>query len=790
MSPGIGSHIGVYAILAPLGKGGMGEVFRARDTRLGRLVAIKFLSAHLKDSPAAIARLEREARLASSLNHPGIVTVFDIGRVDDRPYVVMELVEGPSLAERLAEGRVRVREALETAVQVADALAAAHGADIVHRDLKPQNIMFTSEGRAKIVDFGLSKATGLRPGPEDATVPEQTITANRVVMGTAGYMAPEQVIGKAADARADQFALGAILYEMLTGRRAFRKDTAVQTMTSVLEDEPPPLAPLCPEAGPAVNAIVRRCLAKAPEERYASTRDLAHDLRDALEQAVVDSRTHASGLRAAAGRRPGWWLAAAGAGIAAAVAARVALWPGAERDPSAMGAAAPTSGLPARGSERAGVGVRRIVVLPFTNITKDPADDVLADGLVETLTASLSELERFPQALRIVPASEVRNARVSSAREARQIFGATLAITGAVQRGPASVRLTLNLVDAAALAQLASRTVDLAAAQAAVSQQAVVGAMTRLLSLELDPREREALAAGGTSVPEAYGQYVRGRGLLQRFDRGIENVDRAAALFTSAVAADPRFALAHAALGEASWRKYEIDRNARWIEQAADHCRQALALDDRHAAVHVTLAMIARGQGRFEEAVAVAQRAVELDPVSSDAYRELARAYEELKRVDDAEATYRKAVAARPDDWLAHNSLAAFYYARRRFADAERVFRQVIALTPDNTRGYNGLGATYFAMGRREEAAALFERSLAIRPTFAAASNLGAYLYSRGRYAAAARAFEQATVLAPNDYRVWLYRGQALHWAPGGREKARPAYERAAKLAEAERTVT
>lgn len=183
MSPGIGSRIGAYEILSPLGKGGMGEVFRARHTRLGRLVAVKFLSAQLKDNPTAVSRLEREARLASSLNHPGIVTVFDVGRFEDRPYVVMELVEGPSLAARLTERRLPVRDALEIAAQVADALAAAHGAGILHRDLKPQNIMFTSEGRAKIVDFGLSKVAAMASGPDDATVAEQTITADRVVPG-------------------------------------------------------------------------------------------------------------------------------------------------------------------------------------------------------------------------------------------------------------------------------------------------------------------------------------------------------------------------------------------------------------------------------------------------------------------------------------------------------------------------------------------------------------------------------------------------------------------------------
>jgi serine/threonine protein kinase/tetratricopeptide (TPR) repeat protein len=773
MPPGPGVAIGAYELLELLGKGGMGEVYRARDSRLGRLVAIKVLSSDLRHNATAAARLDREAKLASSLNHPGIVTVFDVGRFEDRPFLVMELVEGEPLATLLARRKLKLAEAVDIACQTADALAAAHEAGMVHRDLKPQNIMISSSGRVKIVDFGLSKMTPLETREDDSTIGLEALTAERAVIGTVGYMAPEQVSGKALDARTDQFALGAILYEMLTGKRAFKRETSFQTMAAILDDDLPPLSQSSADVPPPLEAIAARCLAKRPQDRYGSTRDLAHDLREAQQTIALDSRSQSSARLLLTPRPSSRWRRAWPVALLIGLAAvGFGLWR-VNTTPSAPSGTVSTT--PA---------IRYIALLPFNNITKDPADDVFADGLLETLASSLTELERFQRTLRVVPVTEVRSARVTSAREARQAFGATLAITGALQRGPASVRLTLNLVDANALAQVAARTIEMSAGQEQVTQEAVVGAITGLLSLQLDPRERDALVSGSTSNPEAYGHYLRARGYLQRFDRGVENVDRAIDGFTRATAADSRYALAHAGLGEAYWRKYEIDRNAQWITAALDHCREALGLDSQRAPVHITLALIARGQGQYEEAIAVATRALQLDPVSSEAYRELGRAHEGLRQWDAAEATYRKAIEARPDDWLAFNTLGAFYLARGRPSDAEPAFRRVIDLTPDNTRGYNNLGVTYYALGRREEAAATWERSIAIRPTYSATSNLGSYYYARGRYADAARAYEKAADAAPNDYRMWRNLGAALYWTPGERGKAAAAYERAVQLAE------
>ena len=316
-----GQRVGVYEIVGSLGAGGMGEVYKARDTRLGRLVAIKFVSDELAADRTASERLAREAKLTSSLNHPNIVTVHDVGEVDGRPFIVMEFVAGQSLHSALEWERLKLGRVIEIASQVADGLTVAHAAGVVHRDLKPRNIMLTEDGRAKIVDFGVGKTTQPTSGAEDKTIHAGGLTDAFLVVGTAGYMAPEQVTSRPIDFRADQFALGTILYEMITGRRAFRHATAVQTMAAIVDTEPEPLAEVAPDTPVELVTIVDRCLAKDPAKRYASTQDLARDLREV--PVLPGTRTSRSSIALKPARRLRWsWVAGVVAllGVAAAAA--------------------------------------------------------------------------------------------------------------------------------------------------------------------------------------------------------------------------------------------------------------------------------------------------------------------------------------------------------------------------------------------------------------------------------------------------------------------------------------
>src|ERR1035438_4596726 len=295
MSLAAGTKLGPYEIVAPLGVGGMGEVFRAKDTRLGRDVALKILPESFAREPDRLRRFEQEARAVAALNHPNILAVFDIGQHEGAPFLVSELLEGDTLRTALDVGALPQRKTIEYGVQIAHGLAAAHEKGIVHRDLKPENIFITRDGRIKILDFGLAKLAQKAGADLDEVTLTSSHTAVGMVMGTASYMAPEQVRGEAADPRTDIFAFGAVLYEMLSGVRAFRRDTTAETMTAVLKDDPPELSGAGRLVSPTLERIVRRCLEKSPDQRFQSARDLSFALSafSGTESSVVARATAA-----------------------------------------------------------------------------------------------------------------------------------------------------------------------------------------------------------------------------------------------------------------------------------------------------------------------------------------------------------------------------------------------------------------------------------------------------------------------------------------------------------------
>lgn len=768
----IGARLGPYELLALLGSGGMGHVYRARDTDLARLVAIKILKEAPASSPKALSRLEREARLASSLNHPNIVTVYSIGRADGVPYIVMELVEGKTLYELIAGGPVPLPRVVEIAAQIASAIANAHDAGIVHRDLKPQNVMVTKDGLVKVLDFGLGMLTSdpADAGMDATTVGQETrLTAVGALVGTPDYMSPEQASARQVDYRSDQFCFGSMLYEMVTGRRPFRRATDVQTLAAIIQDPPEPIETRS-DVPPIFPAVIERCLAKDPNARYASSLDLAHDLQLVRDQ-ILRSRSRPGSIFFARKPQPRTGMAVPIA-MGVAVLAVLAL----------VAAPAIRRWLPFPPAAPRAPARQELVVLPFVNIGNDGASQPFGDGLVETLTTQLTQIGQRDGALQVVPASDVRREGVASAHDARRVFGVTRVITGSVQRSATRVRVTVNLVDATMLRQLNARSLDLELQDAGAMQDGVVREVAGLLGASVPPEVLRVLTLGNTAVPSAYDFYLQARGYLQRYEQP-ESVEFAINLFQKAVGQDDGYALAHAGLGEAYWRKYQLTKDARWVAAARDSCAAALRRADNLAPVYVTLGLVDAGTGRYAEAVNELKRAVALDPSNGDAYRELAGAYQALGRTADAEATFKTAIGVRPTYWANYNALGGLYFRLSRYAEAEAQFKRVIALTPDNARAYGNLGGVYALTQRYDEAAAMLERSLAIKPNAQAASNLGTVYFSLGRYADAARKMEQALAFNEGDSRSWSNLASAYHWAPGERGKARPAFERALALA-------
>ncbi|HKC26208.1 MAG TPA: serine/threonine-protein kinase, partial [Thermoanaerobaculia bacterium] len=486
-----GSRIGPYEVVAPLGAGGMGEVWRARDPRLGRDVAIKVLPDETSRDAARVARFRAEARAASALNHLNIVTVYDIGEDDGRTYLSMELLEGASLRRLLEGGRLPLSKALHIAVQIADGLSAAHSKGIVHRDLKPENVILTTDNVAKILDFGLAKMSPLAAsvGGDETTMSASLGTSPGTLLGTIGYMSPEQASGSAVDFRSDQFSFGTILYELVTGRRAWRKPTPAETLVAIMREDPPPLSSVEVPVPLPVRKVIGRCLAKSPEDRYVATRDLAQDLRFLAEQASDARWPSDLGLAVEHAARPRRRLAApaflAVLAVAALAAVGATLW--GRLRPSAIDS---------------------LAVLPFENGTREPDSEYLSDGITESL---IDRMSRVP-ALRVMARATVFRFKGSTdPQEAGRKLGVGAVLTGRISRRDGRLSISAELVDVRSGARLWGDKYDRPSADLLHVQDEIASDISNGLRLRLTEPEKRALSRHGTENTEAYELFLKAR---------------------------------------------------------------------------------------------------------------------------------------------------------------------------------------------------------------------------------------------------------------------------------------
>ncbi len=736
-----------YRITHKLGAGGMGVVYKAVDLKLERTVALKFLPHELSVSEADKEHLRREARSASALDHPNIGVIHGLEESEDHQlFIVMGYYEGENLAQKLGRGVVSVRDSLDLAIQVARGLSAAHARNIVHRDIKPSNIIITKDNVAKIVDFGLARAV--------ATASATQSISNT---GTLPYMAPEQILGEAVDQRADVWALGVVMVQMITGSHPFlRPNTAAMTF-AILNQPPAGL-----DAVPApVQPIVYRALSKKAEHRYARTEDMVKDLETAraeitsapvpLEEPTVTRTISARELKQYVenAATPRWGTTQSKTPYRALVVAIIVVL-----------AAAGSLLLPSVREHLAGLvyaytgGEKHIAVLPFASPGDDPEYAPVAEGLMDSVTNELSNLEAAQQSLWVVPASVVRSSKVKDPSAAFRVLGATVVVQGSVQRRGQDVYLTVNLIDAKHLRQIGSAQLEDRSGNLAALQGQAVSNIARLIKIKVP---EDTLQKAGSVTPSSYESYLKALSYLQRFDKP-GNVDQAVSALSSAVKTDPGFALGYATLGETYRLKYQMDHNPAWLDEAAVNCQKAIQIDDRLPAVHVTLGRLNTTLGKTDLALQEFQKALNMNPRDADAIMGMATIYERMSHLAEAEANYKRAIALRPDYWGGYASLANFYDRQNRMQEAIAQQRHVIQLTPDNPVAYANLGAEYMALDDPQSSAAAeaaFKKSIELAPNYQAYANLGLSYFNQRRYADAAVTMRKALELNDKDWRVW-----------------------------------
>jgi TolB-like protein/Tfp pilus assembly protein PilF len=705
MSIAIGDRLGRYEIVGPIGAGGMGEVWRAHDERLGRDVAIKVLPADFAVDPERLKRFEREARATAALSHPNILAVHDVGTHDGAPFLVEELLEGESLKERLDRGSLALGEAMRIAGEIAKGLAAAHDKGIVHRDLKPGNVFLTTDGTVKILDFGLARLVAgpsrLETGTEATTLAGSTQLG--AVLGTVAYMAPEQARGLPVDQRADVFAFGVVLYEMLTGRRPFQGSTATDTLASILKDEP---APLPASVSAPLAAVVVRCLAKEPSQRYQD----GNELRAAFD-AVQSGAVLPAPWGLAARSRQQWLVTVAA--LATVAVALVALDVGGVRSRMLGGHGGPARSI-------------RLAVLPFANLSGDPEQEYLSDGLTQEMIAQLGRLH--PQSLSVIARTSVMHYKKSEApidqigRELRVDY----VLEGSAQQEAGRIRIAAELIQVRDQTQLWADVYERELAGILALQSDVAQKVAGALALKLLPAEQARLADVRSVNPEAHDAYLKGSYHWKKLTP--TELDTAQRYFELALAKDPSYASAYEGL---AWvwsarQQMGITPPREAGPKAKVAALQAVALDDASAEAHEALALV-RTWTEWDWAGAEPEwkRALELDPNGATMHSYYAHFLAITGRSEEAIPHSQRALELDPFNALLHSLHAGVLNYLGRYEEAEAAARTALELQPDAPVGASQLEAALFGQGKRADHLALEREWAATDPELAAALEEG-----------------------------------------------------------------
>jgi serine/threonine-protein kinase len=658
-----GTKLGRYEIRSRLGAGGMGEVYLARDTRLDRNVALKVLPDDVAANPDRMRRFEQEARAASGLNHPNIITIYEIDRSGSTSFIAAEFIDGSTLRERLRAGPLPVAEVIDVAVQVAGALAAAHASGIVHRDIKPDNVILRSDGIAKVLDFGIAKLTAAdsSDGADgDAPTHAHLGTDSGVVMGTATYMSPEQARGQRIDARTDIFSLGVVLYELLTGHLPFEGSSIYEVMASMLSDrEAPPLSRHASGVPAELERIVSKALRKNREERYQTIKDLLLDLQS-LRQRLEFEKTYpqkASDDAGVTGRRPRWMLLGAAAGLLALAIGAIgyARWRQANSAPA----------------------IKSLAVLPLKSL--DASENYIGLGIADAAIRRISQTGR----LIVRPTSAVRRylKEETDALTAAKQLGVDSVLEGSFQRADDRLRVSVNLLRCSDGASLWSDSFDIRMADIFTVQDTVAQQVASRLRLQLDPSQQAELTKHYTSDPVAYEFYLKGAyNFDQRMRDPAQMLNSTISFYKKAIAADPNFALAHAQLAYA----YSVlgvflqPTEPSWVKLAKEEIDRAQELDPQLAETHLARFQLLYSEFEGYQGEAAARELLLANQLNPNVgHGELAYMYSHLGLEDLARREVARALEIDPTSDARRETMLLIYEVQSRYDEyaADQIVR-------------------------------------------------------------------------------------------------------------------